>query len=122
MEQDLGKVFIAPEVLVTIARLTALSVPGVVRMSGGWTNNVSHLLGRTISGEGVRIKVKDNAVSMDLYLVVEQDKNMLELAHTIQAEVARAIEEMVGMAVKEINVHIQDVELPSNLGLSDGSG
>jgi len=110
MEQDLGKVFIAPGVLVTIARLTALSVPGVVRMSRGWPDSVSHFLGRTVSGEGVRIQVEDNTVSVALSLIVERDKSILELAHAVQAEVARAIEEIVGMAVKEVNVHIQDVE------------
>jgi uncharacterized alkaline shock family protein YloU len=34
---------------------------------------------------------------------------MLQLGKRIQAEVTRAIEEMVGMKVKEVNVHIEDV-------------
>ncbi len=112
MEEELGKVIIAPGVLVTIARLTALSIPGVVRMSRGWVDSVSHFLGRTISGEGVRMEVEDNSVSIELYIVAERGKNMVELGRTVQAEVARAIEEMVGMTVKEVDVHIQDVESP----------
>lgn len=112
MKENLGKVIIAPNVLVTIARLTALSVPGVVRMSPGWTESVGRLLWRRSLGDGVKIEVEDDTVSVDLYIVVEQDVNMLELSQEVQAEVSRAIHDMVGMEVKEVNIHIQDVEIP----------
>ena len=112
MEEKLGKVIIAPNVLVTIARLTTLSVPGVARMSPGWSGGVNRLLGRTDAGEGVRIDVEDDVVSVDLYIVAEGGTDMLRLSRQIQAKVTRAIKDMVGMPVKEVNVHIQDVESP----------
>jgi uncharacterized alkaline shock family protein YloU len=114
VEEKLGKVIIAPNVLVTIARLTALSVPGVVRMSPGWTESMGRLLRRRGPGEGVRIEVEDDTVSVDLYIIVEQGVNMLKVSREIQAEVSRAIHDMVGMDVKEVNIHIQDVEIPPN--------
>jgi uncharacterized alkaline shock family protein YloU len=94
-----GKVTIAPEVLVTIVRLTTQEVPGVHAMSAAWTRDV-------------QIQVKDEWVSVDLYIVVEHDVDMLQLGRRIQAEVTRAIEEMVGMEVKEVSVHIEDVYYP----------
>ena len=112
MEKNLGKVVIAPNVLVTIARLTALSVPGVIRMSPAWTASMGRLLRRRVPGEGVRIEVEDDTVSVDLYIVVEQGANMPKLSRDVQAEVSRAIHDMVGMDVKEVNIHIQDVEIP----------
>lgn len=114
MEEKLGKVIIAPGVLVTIARLTALSTPGVARMSPGWTHSMGRLLRRRGPGQGVKIEVEDDTVSVDLYIVVEQDVNVLKLSQEIQAEVSRAIHDMVGMDVKEVNIHIQDVETPLN--------
>ena len=116
VEESLGRVTIAPEVLVTIARLTALSIPGVARLSRTWAGNVIRFLGRLvaterhIAGQGVKIEVEDDSVSVDLYIIAEPDVNMLELGHSIQAEVARAIDNMVGMHVREVNIHIQDVE------------
>ena len=110
MKEKLGKVIIAPSVLVTIARLTALSV----RMSPGWTDSMGRLLRRRGPGDGVRIEVEDDTVSVDLHIIVEQDVNMLKLSQEIQAEVNRAIHDMVGMEVKEVNIHIQDVEIPFN--------
>lgn len=112
MEEKLGKVIIAPGVLVTIARLATLSTPGVVRMSAGWTDSMGRLLRRRGPGDGVRIEVEDNTVSVDLHIVVEQDVDVLKLSQEIQTEVSRAIHDMVGMEVKEINIHIQDVEIP----------
>ena len=71
-----GKTTIAPDVLLTIAKLSALGVPGVAQMSpvpGG----VNRLFRRGI-GDGVRIEVKDQSVAVDLYLVVKNDVNVRE--------------------------------------------
>jgi uncharacterized alkaline shock family protein YloU len=103
-----GKTTIAPEVLVTIARLTVLSVPGVNRLAT-YPSEVSRLFDRGTS-EGIKIDVKDGKVYLDIYVVVNRDVNMRDVGRTIQAQVARAISEMVGMEVGRINVHIEDVQ------------
>ena len=107
-----GKVTIAPEVLVTIVRLTTQEMPGVHAMSAAWTRDVNRFFGNMCVGDGVQIQVEGEWVSVDLYIVVEHDIDMLQLGRRIQAEVTRAIEEMVGMEVKEVSVHIEDVYYP----------
>jgi uncharacterized alkaline shock family protein YloU len=102
-----GKTTIAPGVLVTIARLTALSVPGVAGMAPS-PPGVSRLLRRGY-GEGVELRVEDGSVSVDLYLVLERDTNVREVSRNVQKEVARAIEEMVGMEARQVDVHIEDI-------------
>jgi len=105
-----GKTTIAPDVLLTITRLSALGTPGVARTSpilGG----VNRLLRRGVD-DGVRIEVKDQDVSVDLYLVIEHDRNVREVSRAVQAEVSRAIEEMVGMNVVAVNIHIEDIAYP----------
>jgi uncharacterized alkaline shock family protein YloU len=105
-----GKTTIAPDVLLTIARLSALGVPGVARTSqvpGG----VNRLFRRG-ADDGVRIEVRDQAVAVDLYLVVEHERNVREVSRAAQAAVARAIQEMVGMDVLAVNIHIEDVAYP----------
>ena len=105
-----GATTIAPSVLVTIARLTALSIPGVVDMApvpGG----VNRLFRRGW-GEGVRLEVEQESVSVDLHLVFRHDVNVREVSRNVQSEVTRAIEEMVGMDVDQINVHIEEIAFP----------
>ena len=104
-----GTVTIAPEVLVSMVQLTALEVPGVHAMSTDWARDVNRFLGNMHVGDGVQTHVQGERVSVDLYVVVESEASMLELGRQVQAEVTRAIEEMLGMDVKEVNVHIEDV-------------
>lgn len=104
-----GTVTIAPEVLVTIVRMATEDVPGVHSMSADWTRDVNRFFGNTRVGDGVQTHVQGDRVSVDLYVVVEPDANMLELGRRIQAEVTRSIEDLLGMRVQDVNVHIEDV-------------
>jgi uncharacterized alkaline shock family protein YloU len=73
--------------------------------------HVRSLLGQTGSDTGVLVQVTQNAVRTNCYLVATPDSNLLELGMAVQATVAAAIRELVGMAVDEVNVYIQDVEV-----------
>ena len=61
-------------------------------------------------GDGVRISVTDNTVEADLHIVLRQDVNIREVSRNVQKQVARAIQEMVGMDIGQINIHIEDIE------------
>jgi uncharacterized alkaline shock family protein YloU len=106
-----GKTTIAPDVLLTIARLTALSVPGVSQLSAipGGVNR----LFRRGDNEGVRITIESNVVYIDLYVIIQHDMNVRDVSRTIQAQVTRAISEMVGMEVGRVNIHIEDIDYES---------
>ncbi len=109
-----GKTTVSPDVLVTIVRLSALSVPGVSRMahvSGG----VNRLFKRGF-GEGVRIEVEDNVVVANLYLVLKQHVNIREVSRNVQHQVARALQEMVGMDVGGIEIHIENIDEDEEAG------
>jgi uncharacterized alkaline shock family protein YloU len=108
MEGDLGTVTVAPEVLMTIVRLTALATPGVARLSANHPSSVRRLFSGKAS-KGIHLEIEDAAVSIDLYVVAQPDAQMLPLGQTLQREISRAIHDVVGMPVKEINVHIEDV-------------
>ena len=107
MEENSGLVMISPQVLTTIARQATLNVPGVVGMSPGISFN--RFLRRSKGRQGVRVAVEEGTVSIDLFIIVEPQVNMLRLGQEIQREVTRAIQDLVGMPVREVNVHIEDV-------------
>ncbi|OGO16636.1 MAG: hypothetical protein A2Z14_18310 [Chloroflexi bacterium RBG_16_48_8] len=103
-----GTTTIAPGVLVTIARLSALSVEGVAGMAARVPSGMNRFLRRG-TGEGVEVQVDNGSVSVDLYLVLKQDTYVRDVSRNVQTEVARAIEDMVGMDVKRIDIHIEDI-------------
>jgi uncharacterized alkaline shock family protein YloU len=106
--QTQGKTTVAPDVLVTIARLSALSVPGVSRMANV-TGGVNRLFKRGVH-DGVRLEVRDNTVYANLYLILKNDVNIREVSRNVQRQVARALQEMVGMEIGEIEIHIEDID------------
>lgn len=104
MEQNkTGRVFISPRVLRTIARLTALANPEVVRLAQ------PGLFKFHIPSGGVAVRVEDERVSVDLYIIADADANMYELGQSLQKEISRAIQNIVGMEVKQVNVHIEGI-------------
>jgi uncharacterized alkaline shock family protein YloU len=118
-----GKTTVSPDVLTTIARLSALSVPGVSRMAHtarfakqivvrcrGVPGGVNRLFKRGI-GDGVRIEVEDNVVFVNLYLILKQHVNIREVSRNVQHQVARALQEMVGMDIGRIEIHIEDIDI-----------
>jgi uncharacterized alkaline shock family protein YloU len=111
MDDMRGKVTIAPQVLTTIVRMTALEQRGVRRLASV-PPKVRGLLAGNAAEEGIFIEVTDSGVQVQLHVVAEADSNMLRLGEALQAGVTRAIEEMVGMHVLSVDVHIDDVVLP----------
>lgn len=105
-----GKTTVAADVIETIARLTAVNVPGVSRMSRIPSPIIKKLFRRDQIDQGVIVQVEEDTVSADLYLILNQDVRIQEVARNVQEEVARALSEMIGMRVGKINVHIEDID------------
>lgn len=110
MDQDTrppGKTTVAPEVLIEIARMATLKVKGVSAMapvSGG----VNRLFRRGIV-DGVRINIEEDIVYADLYIILKDNVNIRDISRTVQTKVTRAITEMVGMDVAEVNINIENI-------------
>ena len=109
MERKAGTVSISTQVLGTMARLTTLSVPGVFSMYRDLSSGFDRWLRRRGGGDGVRIEVSDDAVSVDLYVIAARGVSLYALGREIQSQVARSIKDMIGMPVLAVNVHIEDV-------------
>lgn len=102
-----GIVTVKPEVLETIASLTSVQVPGVVRIA---EKDLDRFLG--IAGKGVEVEVHEGRVTVNLHLIAEPNLSLLRLGQAVQHEVTRAIQEMIGMPVEAVNVYIEDVMFP----------
>ena len=71
MDENLGKVTIAPNVLVTIVQKATLSEPGVAELSDQ-VPGVKRLLGLHTVGRGVEVSVANNSVTVDVYLIARR--------------------------------------------------
>lgn len=109
MTEISGSVRIAPEVLATIVNLTTTAVPGVMAM-GDVPGHSFLTRSRHDMTRGVRLSVHGNTVSVALYVVVAQGINMVSTGTAIQRDVTKAVHDMLGMDVKDVNIYIQKIE------------
>jgi uncharacterized alkaline shock family protein YloU len=106
-----GRTTIAPDVLVSIVKLTVLSVSGVSSLAPipGRVNRIF----RREAVDGVEITVENNTVYADVYVIFQRDINVRDVSRIIQNQVSRAVKEMVGMEVGKVNVHVEDIDYRS---------
>lgn len=107
----MGSVKISEEVVSIIAGLAATEVPGVAGMSGGVVNGISEILGRKNLSKGVKVEVGDKEATIDLYLIVDYGVRIPEVAWNVQENVKNAVENMTGLKVVEVNIHVQGVSM-----------
>lgn len=108
MNENLGKVTIAPNVLVTIVQKTSRTVPGVARLCDN-VPGMKRLLGLHTIGRGVEVNILDDQVTANIYLMAKRNVDLLQMGRQLQREVTRAIQDIVGMKVREVNIHVEDI-------------
>jgi uncharacterized alkaline shock family protein YloU len=107
---DLGRIEIAPEVIEVIAHMATFEIDGVAGLSSGIVGDLVERLGRK-TGRGVRVDVKDKEAAIDLYIIVEFGQQIPDVAQKVQDNVRDSIQNMTGLIVTQVNVHIVDVHL-----------
>ncbi|MCR4430717.1 MAG: Asp23/Gls24 family envelope stress response protein [Tepidanaerobacteraceae bacterium] len=106
---DKGSIKIADEVVGIIAGLAATEVEGVAGMSGGIVGGIAEILGRKNLSKGVKVEVGEKEAAVDLYIIVNYGVRIPEVAWNVQENVKKAIENMTGLSVVEVNIHVQGV-------------
>ena len=110
LKEDGGKVNISDDVVATIAGIATGEIEGVYGMSGGVASGIVEKLGAKKSPQkGVKVDVKPEGATIDLYAVVEFGVRIPELAWNIQENVQNSVETMTGITVLRVNVHIDGV-------------
>ncbi len=108
---DFGTIKITDEVVAIIAGIAAMEVPGVTSMSGGIAGGIAEALGRKNLSKGVKVEVGEKEAAIDLFIIIEYGYRIPEVAWTIQERVKNAVEDMTGLNVIEVNIHIQGVNI-----------
>ncbi|WP_173442770.1 Asp23/Gls24 family envelope stress response protein [Selenomonas ruminantium] len=111
-DNSLGSIRIADEVVSIIAGLAATEVEGIAGMSGGIAGGIAEMLGRKNFAKGVKVEVGEKEAAIDLYIIVKYGVRIPDVALAAQENVKQAIENMTGLSVVEVNIHVQGVGFP----------
>ena len=108
-----GEIKIADEVVAIIAALAATEVEGVASMAGNITNELIGKLGMKNLSKGVKVDVLEGIVTVSLALNLKYNYSIVEVSARVQEKVKKAIENMTGLEVADVNIKVAGVEMES---------
>ncbi len=112
LPSELGVVKIADEVVSIIAGIAVVDIEGVASMSGGVAGGIAEALGRRNLTKGVKVEVGTEEVKIDTFIIVEYGERIPDVSWNIQETVKNTVEDMTGLNVAYVNVHVQGIKFP----------
>ncbi len=109
-----GSVKISNEVVATIAGLAATEIEGVAGMSGGFTGDITEMLGMKNLGKGVKVEVGKEETAIDVFVIMKYGSMIAEVAKKVQENIKKTVETMTGLYVVEVNVHVHGIKIPKD--------
>ena len=101
---------ISDDVVAVIAGVAVSEVPGVASMAGSFAGGISEVFsGKKNLAKGIKVEIADNDTKIDVNIIVEYGTRIPDVAFEIQNRVKKAVENMTGLNVEEVNVHVQGV-------------
>lgn len=105
-----GAVRVANEVIASIAALAACEVEGVAGMDETAARHFGDWVRRQAAHRGVRVQVEaDRSIHLEVFITVDSEGKLAEVASAVQANVVEATERMLGLEVGEVNVFVSSV-------------
>lgn len=113
IQNEKGEIQISNEVFTTITGAVATSCFGVKGMAArSKKDGLIHLLRSESMAKGVRvISHEDEAVSIELHIIVDSGVNLSALSSSIMSEVRYHVNQMTGAQVRAVDVYVDSMEV-----------
>ena len=106
---------ISDDVVAVIAGVSVSEVAGVAGMAGGFAGGISEVFsGKKNLAKGIKVDATETEAKIDVNIIVEYGTRIPDVAFEIQNRVKKAVENMTGLKVEEVNVHVQGVNTDSS--------
>lgn len=103
-----GKVDIDRDILLSIINLATKEIHGVYALTNSYIPWYKRLIVKPRS-EGVKIKLDNNVIKVDIYIIVNNGYSVPDIAFRVQENVKNSLNSMVGLTAGKINVHVMGV-------------
>ena len=112
LNEEEDNINISEEVITTISGIAVSEISGVAEMAGGITGGITEVLsGKKNLSKGIKADVAGNNVKIDVNIIVNYGVRIPDVAFDIQNKVKQSVENMTGLKVNEVNVHVQGVNV-----------
>lgn len=108
----MGKIEVAPRAIATIAACAVGRSYGVVGMAPHTLREgVAQVLRQEDAHKGVEVRIGNDEIAIDLYVIMEYGIRIAEVARNVQENVRYAVEQALGMPVARVNVRVQGLRM-----------
>jgi len=109
----MGKITIADDLIASIAGYAAVENYGIVGMnSKKAADSFVEMFGKDNLRRGVKVTVvSPDIIDVDLYVTLEYGVAMPAVAQNAQSNVRYRVEEMTGLTVRAVNVHVESIRV-----------
>ncbi len=106
-----GSIHITPRAIATIAYQAAIQSYGVVGLaSRNFLDGLSNLIVKD-PAHGVEVRYQDDAILIDIYIVVEYGTNVKVVADSVAKTVRFQVERALGLPIREAHVHVRGLRV-----------
>lgn len=115
--EDRGRTTIADSVVEKMAGIATREVPGIHNIGTGVARTIGGVRERMPGGQpsvtrGVHVEVGEHQAAVDLDVVIDYGYPIAEVAADVRVNVISALERMTGLDVVEVNVAVDDIDVP----------
>src|SRR5690625_5761237 len=108
-----GQVTITNDVIATIAGGAAVECYGIVGMSSKSQikDGFAEIIRKENYSRGIIVRQEDNALHIDMYIIVSYGTKISEVANNVQSQVKYTLNQSLGLAIDTVNIYIQGVRV-----------
>ena len=107
---ELGNIHISEEVLAVIAAAATLEVEGVGSLAANFGSDLAELFGgRKNMAKGIQLQVEEEAISIDVAILVKYGYAIHDVAKEVQEGIFTAVESTSGLSVTAVNIHVAGI-------------
>ncbi|MEE4546328.1 Asp23/Gls24 family envelope stress response protein [Streptomyces sp. V4-01] len=115
--EDRGRTTIADSVVEKMAGIATREVPGIHNIGTGMARTIGGVRERMPGGQpsvtrGVSVEVGEHQAAVDLDVVIDYGYPIADVAADVRVSVISALERMTGLDVVEVNVAVDDIDVP----------
>ncbi|KRM89224.1 MULTISPECIES: Asp23/Gls24 family envelope stress response protein [Liquorilactobacillus] len=113
IKTQFGDIEITNDVIATVVGGAATEIFGIVGMASKnqIRDNLNEILKRDNYSKGVVVRQEDDAVAVDVYIIVGYGTKISEVCRNVQDKVKYNLKSMLGITANSVNVIVQGVRV-----------
>ena len=109
-DAGIGMLSVSEDTVAMIAMTETEKIPGVIKVTNNVAGELYGIFG-TQNSKGIKVEVGNKETIIDIPICVEYGRCIPEVAMHVQVAVAKAINEITELYVKEVNVTVTDIRI-----------